>query len=47
MAWPQYCDGLGWDSKLPKKYGVDSIPMTYLLDGNGTILGKNLRGDEL
>jgi thiol-disulfide isomerase/thioredoxin len=47
MDWPQYYDGLAWDNKLAKKYGVDSIPMTYLLDGNGTILGKDLRGEAL
>jgi len=29
------------------KYGVNSIPMTYLLDGEGKIIGKGLRGEEL
>jgi thiol-disulfide isomerase/thioredoxin len=47
MAWPQYCDGLGWDNKLAKKYGVQSIPMDYLLDRHGVIIGKGLRGEEL
>jgi len=47
MAWPQYFDGQGWDNKLAKKYGVHSIPMTYLLDRHGIIIGKELRGEEL
>jgi len=47
MAWPQYFDGLGWQNKLAVKYGVNSIPATYLLDGQGTIIGKDLRGDDL
>jgi thiol-disulfide isomerase/thioredoxin len=47
MAWPQYCDGQGWDNKLVKKYGVDGIPMDYLLDRHGVIIGKGLRGEEL
>ena len=47
MAWPQYFDGQGWDNKLAVKYGIESIPMTYLLDGNGKIIGRNLRGQEL
>jgi thiol-disulfide isomerase/thioredoxin len=47
VAWPQYFDGQGWDNKLAKKYGVQSIPMNYLLDRNGIILGKSLRGDDL
>ncbi|MEW6302799.1 MAG: TlpA disulfide reductase family protein [Verrucomicrobiota bacterium] len=47
MTWPQYFDGKGWQSKLAGKYGVNSIPATYLLDGEGKIIGKDLRGDEL
>jgi Thioredoxin-like len=47
MPWAQYFDGKGWQSKLAGKYGVNSIPMTYLLDGEGKIIGKNLRGEAL
>ena len=47
MVWPQYFDGLGWDNKLAKKYSVDSIPMDYLLDRHGIIIGKALRGGQL
>jgi len=47
MTWPQYFDGQGWQNKLAQKYGVNSIPATYLLDVNGIIIAKNLRGDEL
>jgi peroxiredoxin len=47
MPWLQYFDGLGWQNKLAVKYGVNSIPATYLLDGQGTIIGKNLRGEDL
>jgi thiol-disulfide isomerase/thioredoxin len=47
MTWPQYFDGQGWSNKLAVKYGIEAIPATYLLDGNGVIIGKDLRGDEL
>lgn len=47
MTWQQYFDGLGWESKLGKKYGVNSIPATYLIDGDGKIVAKNLRGPAL
>ena len=47
MTWQQYFDGQGWDNKLAVKYGIEAIPMTFLLDGNGKIIGKNLRGQEL
>lgn len=47
MTWPQYFDGKGWENKLAQKYGVNSIPATYLLDGEGKIIGSNLRGEKL
>ncbi|MEY2429886.1 MAG: hypothetical protein QOJ40_2771 [Verrucomicrobiota bacterium] len=47
MTWQQYFDGKGWQNKLAAKYGVNSIPATYLLDGEGKIIGKGLRGEEL
>ena len=47
MTWQQYFDGQGWSNKLAVKYGIQSIPMTFLLDGNGKIIGKGLRGEEL
>jgi thiol-disulfide isomerase/thioredoxin len=47
MTWRQYYDGLVWQNKLAVKYGVNSIPATYLLDGQGIIIGKDLRGEAL
>jgi peroxiredoxin len=47
MEWPQYFDGEGWKNKLAAKYGVTSIPATYLLGRDGKIIGKDLRGDDL
>jgi peroxiredoxin len=47
MAWVQYFDGLVWENKLAVKCGINSIPATFLLDGQGTIIGKDLRGEAL
>jgi hypothetical protein len=47
MPWPQYFDGKGWKNKLAVKYGINSIPATFLLDGQGTIIGTDLRGESL
>jgi peroxiredoxin len=47
MTWPQYFDGLVWQNKLAVKYGINSIPATFLLDGQGTIIGRDLRGEAL
>lgn len=47
MPWQQFFDGQFWNNKLAVKYGVNSIPATYLLDGEGKIIGKDLRGEAL
>jgi peroxiredoxin len=47
MPWPQYFDGKGWNNKLAVRYGILVIPSTFLLDSNGTIVGKNLHGQAL
>jgi peroxiredoxin len=47
MPWQQFFDGQAWQNKLAQKYGVNSIPATYLLDGEGKIIGKDLRGEDL
>jgi peroxiredoxin len=47
MTWSQFFDGQGVKNKLALKYGIEAIPATFLLDGDGKIIGKDLRGDEL
>ncbi len=47
MTWAQFYDGQFWNNKLAQKYGINSIPMTYLLDTEGKIIGKSLRGEAL
>ncbi|NJN06331.1 MAG: TlpA family protein disulfide reductase, partial [Rhodobacteraceae bacterium] len=40
MPWPQFFDGGGWQNKLAQQYGIQSIPATFLLDAEGTIIGE-------
>ena len=47
LTWPQFCDASGWNNKLAVRYGINSLPDNFLLDGEGKILGRNLRGQEL
>lgn len=47
MTWPQYFDGLVWYNKLAVKYGINAVPATFLLDGNGIIIGMDLHGEAL
>ncbi|MCJ7579572.1 MAG: TlpA family protein disulfide reductase [Candidatus Aminicenantes bacterium] len=47
MTWRQYYDGKGGNNELARKYSIDSIPSTFLLNANGKIIAKNLRGSSL
>jgi thiol-disulfide isomerase/thioredoxin len=47
VPWQQFFDGKKWGNKLAVKYGIQSIPSTFLLDGEGKIIGRDLRGPDL
>ena len=47
MSWPQFFDGQGWGNALAAKYGIQSIPATFLVDADGKIVAKDLRGAAL
>lgn len=47
ITWPQVSDLEYWDSKAGEKYGIRSIPSNFLINEEGKIVGKNLRGEEL
>lgn len=47
ITWPQISDIKFWDSELSAAYGVRSIPHTVLIDKDGTIVARGLRGEEL
>lgn len=47
LAWTQLSDLKFWDSKAAGMYGVKAIPQNFLIDPNGKIIAKNLRGDDL
>jgi len=47
ISWPQIFDGKGWDNSIGRMYGIMSIPTTYLLDREGRIRYKNVRGESL
>ena len=37
----------GWESEACLKYNVKAIPSNVLLDKDGTIVAKDLRGEDL
>lgn len=47
MKWVQVSDLKGWESAAAQLYQVDAIPHTIILDKEGHILAKDLRGHEL
>lgn len=48
LEWPYHVsDLLKWNSVVVQLYKFDGIPHTVLIDKKGTIIGKNLRGNEL
>ena len=48
LDWKHHVSDLKkWDNEAAAMYGVSSIPMSFLVDPNGIIVAKNLRGIEL
>jgi len=48
LAWPYHISDLkGWSSKHGAIYGVRGIPANFLIDKDGIIVAKNLRGPAL
>ena len=48
MFWRYHVSDLkGWQSEGAAIYGVRSIPQTFIIDGNGFIIAKNLKGEDL
>jgi thiol-disulfide isomerase/thioredoxin len=48
LIWENHVSDLkGWDAKYATIYGVRSIPANFLIDGDGIIVDKGLRGPAL
>lgn len=47
LTWTHVSDLKGWQNEAAKLYGVQSIPFNLLLDKEGKILAKGLRGEDL
>ncbi len=47
LTWTHVSDLLFWNSAAAKLYAVKSIPANFLLDQNGIIVARNIRGEEL
>jgi thiol-disulfide isomerase/thioredoxin len=48
LTWPSHVSDLGyWSSSVVKQYGFQGIPFTVLVDREGKIVAKGLRGQQL
>ncbi len=47
LKWTNVSDLKGWKNDVAKKYIVRAIPANYLIDREGKIIAKNLRGESL
>lgn len=47
LTWPQVSDLKEWECEAAAMYNVKAIPMNFLIDPNGIIIAKYLRGEDL
>ncbi|MDX5320110.1 MAG: alkyl hydroperoxide reductase, partial [Bacteroidota bacterium] len=47
IHWNHVCDFQEWRSVAARMYAVTAIPSTFLIDREGKIIAKNLRGKAL
>ena len=48
LSWTNHVSDLkGWKSSVVANFGIEGIPYTVLLNKEGKIIGKNLRGEKL
>lgn len=47
ITWTQISNLKEWQEPIAKQYNIEQIPSTFILDGSGKIVAKDLRGEEL
>jgi peroxiredoxin len=47
LTWKHTSDLKGWSNEVSKLYEISAIPKTFLVDPNGMIIARDLRGAEL
>ena len=47
LIWAHVSDLKFWNNEVATKYHIQQIPQNLLIDPNGKIIGKNLRGGVL
>lgn len=47
LLWTQVCDFKYWQSPVVNLFNLDKVPTSFLIDRNGTIISRDLKGDNL
>ena len=47
LTWTHVSDLKYWNNEVAVKFGIQSIPASFLIDPNGVVIGRDLRGDDL
>jgi peroxiredoxin len=47
LLWTQVSNLSFWNDPVARRYSIRAIPQSYLIDNTGTVIGKNLRGNDL
>ena len=46
-TWPQVGDMKGWENEAARQFGIMGIPFNMIVDPNGVVVARNLRGEAL
>ncbi|MBV7531397.1 TlpA disulfide reductase family protein [Chitinophaga sp. sic0106] len=47
LTWTHISDLKGWKSSPVLEFGISSVPTSFIVDKNGKVIAKDLRGEEL
>lgn len=47
IDWPQVHQRAGYAGEVPRQFGIESLPRTILIDRDGSVAARDLRGDQL
>lgn len=42
MSWPQYFDGKAWGNAFATQYGIEGLPMSWLINREGLLVGTDI-----
>ena len=47
LTWSHVSDLKYWNNEVAVQFGIQSIPASFLIDPNGVVIGRDLRGEDL